>query len=204
EEALTRLYETHDNFFSSDTDEKKVRLELQAQEVMEVLPRIDGDIGSPMHERARVSYIRGRALDVFSDFNPEAEKCLASAVKLQPSEPDSWTALGHCYWKKPDLFAAKRCFLTSLEKVKKADAMRQLSMLLRQLPGTPQEANGNLQESLRLAKEAVTLDMGCGDSWYVLGNAYVASFFRNSRGIKDLDRALQAYKKAVRFVVIYR
>ncbi|CAN0004952.1 unnamed protein product, partial [Ectocarpus sp. 12 AP-2014] len=38
-------------------------------------------------------------------------------VKLQPSEPDGWTALGHCYWKKPDLFAAKRCFLTSLEKV---------------------------------------------------------------------------------------
>lgn len=53
------------------------------------------------------------------------------------------------------------------------------------------------QESLRLAKEAVALDVGSGSSWYVLGNAYVASFFRNSRGVKDLDRALQAYKKAV-------
>lgn len=42
------------------------------------------------------------------------------------------------------------------------------------------------------------MDIACGDSWYVLGNAYVASFFRSSRGIRDLDRALQAYKKAVR------
>lgn len=48
-----------------------------------------------------------------------------------------------------------------------------------------------------MAKEAVALDVASGASWYVLGNAYVASFFRNSRGVKDLDRALQAYKKAV-------
>lgn len=54
------------------------------------------------------------------------------------------------------------------------------------------------QESVRLAKEAVTMDLGSGDSWYVLGNAYVASYFKTSRGMKDLDRALQAYKKAVR------
>lgn len=53
------------------------------------------------------------------------------------------------------------------------------------------------QESLRLAREAVALDVGNATSWYVLGNAYVASFFRNSRGVKDLARALQAYKKAV-------
>lgn len=53
------------------------------------------------------------------------------------------------------------------------------------------------QESLRLAKETVKLEMTSGDSWYVLGNAYVASFFKNSRAMKDLDRALQAYAKAV-------
>lgn len=47
------------------------------------------------------------------------------------------------------------------------------------------------------------MDIGCGDSWYVLGNAYVASFFRSSRGIRDLDRALQAYKKAVRSGLAY-
>lgn len=48
------------------------------------------------------------------------------------------------------------------------------------------------------------MDLGSGDSWYVLGNAYVASFFKNSRGIKDLDRALQAYKKAVRSGLLRR
>ncbi|CAM9146813.1 unnamed protein product, partial [Laminaria digitata] len=139
---------------------------------------------------------RGRALDVFSEFNPEAEKCLAKAVKLHPAEPDGWDALGHCYWKKPDLLAARRCFHQALDKGRKPESLRQLSMLLRQLPGTAEEASDHLQESLRLAKEAVALDVASGTSWYVLGNAYVASFFRNSRGVKDLDRALQAYKKA--------
>lgn len=38
-------------------------------------------------------------------------------VKLRPAEADGWSGLGHCYWKKPDLFASRRCFLTSLEKV---------------------------------------------------------------------------------------
>ncbi|CAM9230402.1 unnamed protein product, partial [Ectocarpus sp. 8 AP-2014] len=191
DEALTRLYDTHDTWFGSD---KQRRLEVQAREVTEALSRVGNVRG--LSKRARVSYIRGRALDVFTKFNPDAEKYLAKAVKLHPSEPDGWTALGHCYWKKPDLFAAKRCFLTSLEKARKADTLRQLSMLLRQMPGTAEEKGVQLQESLRLAKEAVTLDIGCGYSWYVLGNGYVASFFGSSRGIKDLDRALQAYKKA--------
>lgn len=52
-----------------------------------------------------------------------------------------------------------------------------------------------------MAKEAVALDMTSGDSWYILGNAYIASFFRGSRAIKDLDRALQAYSRAVRGVL---
>ncbi|CAM9419647.1 unnamed protein product [Ectocarpus sp. 12 AP-2014] len=191
DEALARLYDTHDTWFGSD---KQRRLEVQAREVTETLSRVGNVRG--MSKRAHVSYIRGRALDVLTTFNPDAEKCLAKAVKLHPSEPDGWTALGHCYWKKPDLFAAKRCFLTSLEKARKAETLRQLSMLLRQMPGTAEEKGAQLQESLRLAKEAVTLEIGCGYSWYVLGNGYVASFFGSSRGIKDLDRALQAYKKA--------
>lgn len=49
-----------------------------------------------------------------------------------------------------------------------------------------------------MAKEAVKQDVKCGESWYVVGNAYVASFFRDSRAFKDLDRALQAYSQAVR------
>eukprot|EP00752_Nemacystus_decipiens_P004803 g4371.t1 len=197
EAALARLYDTHDNFFSSDKAERERRLKGQAQEVLEALASIDDGNARGMRERARVSYIRGRALDVFGDFDPEAEKCLAKAVKLRPGEADGWSGLGHCYWKKPDLFAARRCFLTSLDKSRSADNMRQLSMLLRQLPGTAEETqDDHLQESLRLAKEALKMDIGCGDSWYVLGNAYVASFFRSSRGIRDLDRALQAYKKA--------
>lgn len=46
--------------------------------------------------------------------------CPRRQVKLRPSDPDSWNALGHCYWKKPDLSAAKRCFMKALEKVSRS------------------------------------------------------------------------------------
>lgn len=54
----------------------------------------------------------------FRPISPPGVHCCCVKVKLRPSEADGWSGLGHCYWKKPDLFAARRCFLTSLEKVR--------------------------------------------------------------------------------------
>jgi len=50
-----------------------------------------------------------------------------------------------------------------------------------------------------VAKEALNLDLNDGDSWYVLGNAYLSNFFINFKKIDELKNALKAYKKAVFF-----
>ncbi|CAN0278551.1 unnamed protein product, partial [Discosporangium mesarthrocarpum] len=120
-------------------------------------------------------------------------------VKLQPSEVDPWNGLGHCYWKKRDLPSARTCFMRALEKGKNKESLRQLSMLLRQLPGTPEETAGYLEESLSRAKQAVAMGLSDPLSWYMLGNAHVASFFRGPNRLEDLNRAMQAYSRAEAF-----
>ncbi len=54
----------------------------------------------------------------------------------------------------------------------------------------------NLKESVARAKEAIQLDMSDGESWYVLGNAYLSHYIAYSLNISDLDRALAAFRRA--------
>jgi tetratricopeptide (TPR) repeat protein len=51
-------------------------------------------------------------------------------------------------------------------------------------------------ESLNLAKQAVTLDLSDGYSWYVLGNAHLTNFFTNAKSIDELEMALKAYNQS--------
>ncbi len=90
--------------------------------------------GNSNRARARVAYLKGKALDVYSEHNSEAEAALTKAVKLEPSHVEGWNALGHCFWKKKDWQAARDCFLQALGKGGGKRTLRQLSMLLRQLP----------------------------------------------------------------------
>lgn len=58
----------------------------------------------------------------------------------------------------------------------------------------------NLQESLNAgieyAKEAVELDSTDGESWAILGNAYLSLFFRKQED-KLLRQSINAFEKAV-------
>jgi Tfp pilus assembly protein PilF len=79
-------------------------------------------------------YLRGKALDFFPEYSKSAEENLSKAIKLLPSKFEAWDALGHTYWKKRDLAAAKKCFEGSLEQNEKnKDALRHLSMVLRMI-----------------------------------------------------------------------
>jgi tetratricopeptide (TPR) repeat protein len=61
--------------------------------------------------------IKGILLDVAPEYSREAENALTKAVKLNPSLVEAWNTLGHCYWKKGDLPAAKNCFNGALKRV---------------------------------------------------------------------------------------
>lgn len=51
-------------------------------------------------------------------------------------------------------------------------------------------------KSIELAKTALTLDLKDGESWYVLGNAYMFNFFVNMTLMTELQNALKAYNQA--------
>ena len=48
-----------------------------------------------------------------------------------------------------------------------------------------------------MAKKALTLDFKDGQSWYLVGNAYMSDFFVNMKKIIELDNAIKAYNEAV-------
>lgn len=87
---------------------------------------------------------------------------MSKSIKLLPSKYEAWDALGHVYWKKQDLLAAKKCFEGSLEQNQNnKDAMRHLSMVLRMIqePNAEQKKK-NYKESIALAHKAVSFDLG--------------------------------------------
>ncbi|MCO5591747.1 hypothetical protein L7F22_045739 [Adiantum nelumboides] len=147
--------------------------------------------------RAQFEYLRGKALDAGSEYCKEAEDHLSKAVKLDPSLFDAWSCLGNCFWKKDDLMAAKNCFNLVLKKGPNKKILRQLSMLERRIAkGSSNEAEA-VEESIKHAKDAVSLDVKDGQSWYTLGNAYLTSFFvMGTWDQSKLRQSLKAYQNA--------
>ena len=62
-------------------------------------------------------YLKGKALNVLSDYNSDAEEELGKATKF--NFPAAWNELGECLHKKGDLNGAKTCFLKALAMVNK-------------------------------------------------------------------------------------
>ncbi|KDO30338.1 hypothetical protein SPRG_05049 [Saprolegnia parasitica CBS 223.65] len=191
---LAELYEVHDHFFCADKAEKQSKLRALADDVVALVDTI------PLQEhrqlRATVFYVKGKALDAFPSYDATAEQLLSQAAKLDPCNLDAWVALGNCFWKKGDLVLAKHCFENCLEYGSSKHALRSLSMVLRKLGTKPEDKADHVRASLQHAKQAVGLDLTDGESWYVLGNAYLALFFGDSHSTVDLDRSLAAYTRA--------
>jgi len=113
------------------------------------------------------------------------------------------------------LISAKNCYSTALSLSRNKTSLRELSRVLRlldpklQLTQEEKQFSGitlqqllnrkrvdNLIESISKAKEAVQLDFSDGESWYILGNAYLSSYILHSLDVADLNKALSAFKQA--------
>lgn len=135
--------------------------------------------------KADFLYLRGKCMDFLPEYTKQAEENLSKSIKLMPTKTEAWTALAHVYWKKRDIEQAKKCFEGSLEldgdnKV----ALTNLSMVYRMLTNSisgeildADEKKKNFSHSIKLAKQAIALDMKDSNSWYVLGNAHLTNFF---------------------------
>ncbi|KAK4608601.1 hypothetical protein RGQ29_002135 [Quercus rubra] len=195
--AVEDLYHIQDTYFPTNPDDKISKLQKESDLALNLLDSVPQEQRKSPLQRATYEYLRGKILDVFPDYRKEAEDHLSKAVKLNPSLADAWLCLGNCIWKKGDLSSAKNCFTLALSKGPNKKILCQLSMLERRMAqGTENEAE-LVEESIQHAKEAITLDVKDGNSWYNLGNACLTSFFvTGAWDHSKLQQSSKAYQNA--------
>ncbi|XP_020205995.1 tetratricopeptide repeat protein 5 isoform X1 [Cajanus cajan] len=204
EEPLTKaaraaedLYHLRDTYFPPNPDDRIAKLQHQSDLALKLLDSIPPEQRKSPMQRATFEYLRGKMLDVFPDYRKEAEDHLSKAVKLNPSLADAWLCLGNCIWKKGDLTAAKNCLSLALDKGPNKKILCQLSMLKRKMSQGAENQAELVDESIQHAKEAITLDVKDGNSWYNLGNACLTSFFvTGAWDHTKLLHSLKAYQNA--------
>ncbi|XP_057709655.1 tetratricopeptide repeat protein 5 isoform X2 [Corythoichthys intestinalis] len=198
-EFVDELYKYRDCYFETHSVEEAGRKQQDvSQELGKVLKKLEEKEECYRHN-AEFLLQKGRCLNVAPDFSAAAEDCLSRAVKLEPGLVEAWNTLGEQYWKKGDLTAAKNCFTGALQQSKNKVSLRNMSMVLRQLPATDGDAHGKqVLESVDMARQAVQLDVTDGTSWYILGNAYVSLFFSCGQKPQLSTQALSAYAQSER------
>ncbi|KAE8692776.1 tetratricopeptide repeat protein 5-like isoform X1 [Hibiscus syriacus] len=188
--AADDLYEIRDTFFPLNPDDKTSKLQHESDLALKLLDSIPAEQRKLPVQRATYEYLRGKILDAVPDYRKEAEDHLSKAVKLNPSLADAWLCLGNCIWKKGDFTSAKNCFNLALSKL-----LLILDPCLEDIASLKQGADNQsamVEESIQHAKEAITLDVKDGYSWYNLGNACLTSFFVT--GTWDHSKLLQSLK----------
>ncbi|XP_071926737.1 uncharacterized protein [Coffea arabica] len=197
--AADELYNIRDTYFPADPNDKISKLQAESDLVLQTLNSIPPENRKLPIQRAMYEYLKGKVLDVFSDYRKDAEDHLSKAVKLNPSLGDAWLSLGNCIWKKGDLSAAKNCFMLALSKGPNKRILCQLSMLERKMAQGAEKQAEIVEESIKHAREAIALDVRDGNSWYNLGNACLTSFFvTGAWDHSKLLQSLKAYQNAER------
>eukprot|EP01114_Cavostelium_apophysatum_P000615 TRINITY_DN10563_c0_g1_i1.p1 TRINITY_DN10563_c0_g1~~TRINITY_DN10563_c0_g1_i1.p1 ORF type:complete len:317 (+),score=54.93 TRINITY_DN10563_c0_g1_i1:32-982(+) len=198
---VDRLYDLKEDY-SISKEERESRLSETVKKTSEELEgwvsQMQNEPSIPPKKKAYAFYLQGKAINALLTYDRNAENLLSKAIRLDPALIDAWNCLGECFWKKDDLISAKNCFMGAMDQAKTPNkvSLRRLSMVLRQLGKDAAEKSENAEESVKKAKEAVSLDIKDGTSWYILGNSYLAKFFLNSNDLEDMKRALSAYQQA--------
>jgi len=219
---IDELYVYRDKYFlnhpASNSEDRMRDLNTKLNELM-----ADLEARTDFESKASHLTLIGKAYNVLPEFSQKACESLTKAVKLDPKCVDAWNYLGECYWKKKEFDMCKNCFEHSLNTAKNKRSLRGLSMVMRQLINVPlskeqlqqqdqqppkehEPMNKNeqvkhlLEESIRLAKESLQLDVKDGMSWYILANCFVAMFFSpfSQRNENILKQAISSYNMALK------
>jgi tetratricopeptide (TPR) repeat protein len=194
--AVDELYYFRDHYFETHGIDSASQKLLDVEHELEKTLVILNDLPDKVHSKAEYLTLRGRALNVMPHYSKEAEDCLSKAVKLEPKLADAWIILGECYWKNNQIELARNCFTGALGHTKSKVALRNLSMVMRQMGESAVERAKNIEESVSMAKQAVQLDITDGTSWFILGNAYLTMFFAHGQNPSVLKQCLSAYQQA--------
>ena len=177
-------------FFKNSPDTSTDSKGIWLTKELDILASEIDHLGVNEHES---KYLKGCTFNIGNVYNPRAEESLIDAAKMNPTMYEIWNELGDCIWKKGDKKGAKNCFERALSQQKNKVSLRNISIVMRQQDGVTKE---QIEESVKISKEAVSLDVSDGTSWYILGNAYLAKFFLNAQASNILKCSLSAYEKA--------
>lgn len=157
--GIIAVLEVLDRTYFGSNRVKKIREQLDA--ACALLDTKPIDMVSVKKEKADLLYLRGRTLDFLPEYSRQAEDNLSKSLKLIPTKREAWDALGHVYWKKNDLPAAKNCFESSLEhEPNNREILRNLSMVYRQQQTDDVDVRkANFAQSIQLATKACAIDM---------------------------------------------
>lgn len=200
-ERVDELYRFRDLYIEEHSvtkaRQKPADVHKKMTEVLEVVEQHQ----AALKNKAEYLMLKGKCLNVKSQFDEVAQEVLSKAVKLDPKHVEAWNILGEIYWKKGDIDSAKNCFVGALQHSTNKISLRNLSMVLRQFGNSREEKLQNINESVLKAKEAINLDISDGTSWFVLGNAYLAQFFGGTQKEETIQSCLKAYSQAEKDLV---
>lgn len=193
---VDKLYEFRDLYIDEHPITQAAQKAKDVEDKMCETLKVVEDNQSIITNKAEYLMLKGKCLNVKSDYDSQAEELMSKAVKLEPKLVEAWNILGECFWKKGDIDAAKNCFSGALQHSKNKVSLRNLSMVLRQFGDSREQKLHHINESVVKAKEAIALDISDGMSWFVLGNAYLAQFFGGTQSEQIIQQCLKAYAQA--------
>ncbi|XP_033753978.1 tetratricopeptide repeat protein 5-like [Pecten maximus] len=197
EEAVDALYHYKDHYLEINGKEKGHQKNDDVQKKMQSTLEYLESLNDEITNRAVYFMLKGKILNVLPVHDPNAEEALSKAVKLDPKLVGAWNQLGECYWKSGNINSSINSFSGALNHSKNKVSLRNLSMVLRQMPGSQAQRLKMVQESLDKAKEAVQLDVNDGISWMILANAHLSIFFASGvQNPESLTQCMKAYKQA--------
>lgn len=99
--------------------------------------------------------------------------------------------MGNCLWKKQDFETSKQFLKKGLKIKRTKEGLRYYSIVLRKVK------DKSIEKSIKYAKEAVSLDLKDGESWYILGNSYLSYYFSVDTSYDNITKVISAYNNAV-------
>lgn len=133
----------------------------------------------------------------------EAKEAMQQAIELNPENYEAVRDMGAIYWREGEHEKATEMYEKALSLNENDPKwLGYLSIAVRRLKTSSDDGKKkNLERGIELASKAVGLAVSDDSAWYLLGNAYMSSFF-NTEKYDELDKSLKAYIQAEKLQTI--
>ncbi|VVC37052.1 Tetratricopeptide repeat,Protein of unknown function DUF2654,Tetratricopeptide repeat-containing [Cinara cedri] len=196
--CIEDLFTFNKNTFENCTEEAPYNEKLR-KKINEIIALVkEKEEAAIAENKAQYYYLLGKTWSVRHPVNDECINVLSKSIKLNPAHLQAWNLLGECLVHLKRFSEAKHCFIASLKHGKSKLILRNLSIIMREAQLlTNENVKESLEAGIEYAKEAVEMDSTDGESWAILGNAYLSLFFKKQDD-KLLRQSINSFEKALK------